>query len=142
MTKLTRKGFIAILESGKYSKITGKLTSGSQKTDDGKTKNCCAIGAILEETGMKGKAAAGYSYLPKQLVEDLDITKELEYKIYSTNDRTGDDNWAAVIAMLKKEWNITDTSEVNLYETMELMDAYYTEYYKTETVKEDFGYNF
>lgn len=142
MTKLTRQQFIGILESGKYNKITGGLWDSATGIKSGKTNNCCAIGAVLADTGnVNAQPAKGYSYLPEQLVKDLDITPAFERKIFGLNDRTGDDNWKAVIEFLKKEWNISDVSEVNLYEAMQLLDGYYTEYYTKTEVKEDYGYN-
>jgi hypothetical protein len=144
MTKFTRKQFIAILESGQYKKITGRL--GGRENGSGQ-KNCCTLGAILDATGNLGKngqaknRAYEYSYLPRQLAEDLDITPEFETRIFTLNDQTGDDNFAAVIAFLKKEWNITDTTEINMYDTFQKFDAYFEDYYKTEAATEDYGYN-
>lgn len=141
MVKLTREGFIHLLESGKYEKITGKLTTNFQ-TKSGKGQ-VCAIGAALKETGNLSKTPAkGFSYLPKQLVEDLQITPETERKIFTTNDTTGDDNWAAVVAMLRKEWNITgDCIPTNVYELEQALSAYMTDYYPEITPVENYGYN-
>lgn len=135
MAKLTREQFIGILESGKYTKITGHLQKGVNPN------SCCAIGAVLTETKNMGeKAAPGFTYLPKQLVEDLDITPQLESRIFGLNDRTGNDNWKAVIEMLRKEWNIHGEISINVYEVEQLLDAYMTEYYAAIEIKEDFGY--
>jgi hypothetical protein len=139
MTKLTREQFIAVLESGKYEKIESNLYKGiAQKS--GKAA-VCAIGAALTETGMKSVAPApGFAYFPAQLVKDLEMTTELERQIFTTNDRNPGDNWKSVVELLRKTWDIQE-STVNLYEAEQLLEAYFTGYYQEEIQPvENFGY--
>lgn len=141
MGKITREQFIAVLESGKYEKIEGALYSGiSTKSGKGAV---CAIGAVLKETGMENKIPApGFQYLPSQLVADLNIDAFLEKKIFTTNDNNKGDNWKAVIELLRREWNIPYSNNIDLYEAEQLFNSYYSiDFYQPEIKAENFGYN-
>lgn len=141
MVKITREQFIHILESGKYSKITGKLWDGTKGA--GGQENCCTLGAILKETGVAGQTAApGFQYLPPQLAQDLNITPAFESKIYGLNDSTGNDNFKAVIDFLRKEWDIPKIDGVITYDDLtDIIDQYFTSYYSEEAPTENYGYN-
>jgi hypothetical protein len=138
---LNREQFIALLESGKYEKIEGDLYRGiSIKSGKGEV---CAIGAAIKETGNEHKAPArGFNYFPEQLVKDLDISPAFERLIFTTNDKNIGDNWKAVVELLRKEWNIPYSENINLYEAEALLNSYYSlDFYEPEVQKEDFGYN-